>query len=136
MAREKRAFKISKEQAEEWFSDWLVDMDLTYDTEDDEGGTTKARIIAAIMYGDLEFNENGEAVYTPMRPNSKYKDPITFYERTGEVILASDGKGKNALARQTFAMMGKLCKVEPRIFAQMAGTDIKTCEALFTLLMA
>lgn len=136
MARE---VKVAREQAEQEFQSFLELMDIKFgdstgeDKEDDE--RTKSRIIDAVMYGDLVFNDQGEPIYTPWRSASKYKEPVTFHERTGEVILASDGKGKNALARQTFAMMAKLCNVEPKVFAGMAGTDIKVCEALFGLLM-
>lgn len=130
-----RKIVVVKEQAEQFFEDFLVTMDIQLDNPEGEDKSAVDRVVRAIMYGDLTFNENSEPVYTPWRNASKYKEPITFHERTGEVILASDGKGKNALARQTYSMMGKLCRVEPRTFSQMAGTDIKVCEALFGLLM-
>jgi len=132
MARE---IKIVRAQAEQFFDDWLEAMDIDFSVADEDDKGTRERIIKAITHGDLTFSEDGEAVYTPWRPKSKHKDPVTFYERTGDVVLASDGKGKNALARQTFAMMGKLCQVDPKVFSQMAGTDIKVCEGLFSLLM-
>lgn len=137
MATTPREIKVAREQAEAEFDGWLEDMDIVLgkakeDSEDRE------RMLRAIMTGDLTFNDSGEAVYTPWRSKSKPKDPITFHERTGADLMAADGHNGKAkgLVRQTYAMMGSLCGVDASTFAGLSGSDIKTCEAIFSLLMA
>lgn len=132
---------ISKEVAEKWFNDWLeaMDIDLDFDRmdEDDKAGAinSKNKIIRAIERGHLIFNDNGEAVYTPHRPNTKQKEPITFHERTGASLLSQDGVKKNSDMKKTFRVMGDMCKVSPVTFANMVGSDLSVCQAIFVLLM-
>lgn len=134
-------FKIDAETAENEFNSWADAMDLDLDVadmdEDDLAGFNKQkkRIIKAIQRGALIFNENGEAVYTPQRPGSKYKEPVTFRERTGASIMAMDGKKKGHDAAKMYAVLADMCKVVPKTFAGMVGEDVKVCEALFALLM-
>lgn len=134
-------FKVDADTAEKEFNDWAEAMDLDLDTSDmdaeDLTGFTKQkkRIVKAVMRGALVFNDNGEAVYTPQRPGSQYKEPITFRERTGASIMAMDGKKKGHDAAKMYAVLADMCKVPPKTFAGMVGEDVKVCEALFALLM-
>jgi hypothetical protein len=133
--------KIAPEMAEQEFQRFADSMDLDIDTAklDAEDLTAfnknRDRIVRAIVKGHLVVNENGEAVYTPHRPASKHTGPLTFHERTGASLMATDGKKKNADAAKTYAMMGDICRTHPSTFAGLAGTDIKVCEALFAFLM-
>lgn len=132
---------VAKEVAEADFDRFVDAMDLDLDTAgmDSEDLTAfnkqKSRIIRAMMKGVLIINDNGEAVYTPCHPRSKYKEAITFHERTGASLMASDGKKKNQDAAKTYAILADMCKVHPGVFAGLVGSDIKICEALYMLLM-
>ena len=97
---------------------------------------TKSRVIEAIEVGALIINEDGEPVFTPQRKNSKHKEPITFHERTGASLMAMDGPKKGHDVKKMYAVLAEMCRVHPSVFAGLAGTDIKLCEALFSLLMA
>lgn len=133
--------KVSKEVAEQEFERFADAMDLDVDTTgmDQEDvnafNRQKSRIIRAMMDGALVINEEGEAVFTPQRNASKHKDAITFHERTGASLMAMDGKKKGHDVGKTYAVMGDMCKVHPGVFAGLAGSDIKVCEAIFALLM-
>lgn len=133
--------KISREVAEQEFARFADAMDLDVDTSkldaEDLAAFNKQRerIIRAMEVGALVINENGEAVYTPQRPTSQHKDPITFHERTGASLMAMDGKKKGQDVAKTYAVMADMCRVHPKVFAGLAGVDIKVCEALFALLM-
>ena len=108
----------------------------TMDQEDKDAFTKqKNRIIDAMVSGHLVINDDGEAVYTPFRPASGHKEPITFHERTGASVLAMDGKKKGHEMAKTYAIMAEMCKVHPSTFAKLTGPDIKTCEAVYALLM-
>lgn len=133
--------KIALEVAEAEFDRFVELMDLDLDTADMDAedltgfNKQKNRIIRAIQRGHLIVNEKGEAVYTPFNPASKHKEEITFHERTGASLMAMDGKKKNHDVAKTYAIMGDMCKLHQNIFAGLVGSDIKTCEALFSLLM-
>ena len=133
--------EVAKEVAEQEFERFAEEMDLDLDTSSMDAEDLKAfnkqknRIIRAIERGHLVINENGEAVYTPNNNRSKQGDPITFHERTGASLMAMDGKKKGHDVAKTYAVMADMCKVHPNVFAGLAGTDVKVCEALFALLM-
>jgi len=132
---------VDIETADKEFERFSEAMDLDLDTSkmDTEDLTAfdkqKRRIITAIQRGALVFNEEGEAVYTPKHSKSKYKEAITFHERTGASMMAMDGKKKNYEVAKTYAIMADMCNVPPHVFAGLVGADGKTCEALFALLM-
>jgi hypothetical protein len=137
-----KQYKVNEETANQFFENWAYGMDIDIDTskmdEDDATGfnNSKTKVIKAIMRGDLVFNDNDEAVYTPIRKNSKKcGEAITFHERTGASLLAQDGKKKNSEVKKTFAVMAEMCKCHPSDFANMAGVDLGVCMALFVLLM-
>jgi len=134
-------FKIDAETAALEFYNFAESMDLDVDltgmdAEDVAAfNKQKTRIIRAIQKGDLVFNDNGEAVYTPSHDRSKHREAITFHERTGASLMAMDGKKKGHDVAKTYAVMADMCKVHPAVFAGLVGTDVKVCEALFALLM-
>lgn len=132
---------VDKETAESEFDRFTHAMDLNLSTAgmDAEDLTAfnkqKDRIVTAIERGALTINEDGEAIYTPRHKRSKHKEAITFHERTGASLMAMDGKKKNHDVAKTYAVMADMCKVPANVFAGLVGTDVKTCEALFALLM-
>lgn len=132
---------VATEMAESEFDRFADCMDLDLDISDmDSEDLTqftklKKRIIRAIEKGSLTINEDGEATYTPQNKNSKYKEAITFHERTGASLMAMDGKKKNYDVAKTYAVMADMCKVHQGIFAGLVGIDVKICEALFSVLM-
>lgn len=117
-------------------------MGLVFNTDefddDDKKGFEKNRgkMITAIQRGSLVINDDCEAVYTPWRPKSKEKEPITFGERSGSSVLASDRKKKDHDAAKGYAVMAEMCGVTASVFGGLVGPDIATCEAIFILLMA
>lgn len=133
--------KVSEEQALREFENFADAMDIDIDVskmdEDDLAGFEKQRrrIVKACVQGHLIYNENNEPVYTPHRKASKYKEPITFHERTGNSLIAMDGKKKGHDVGKMYAVLGDMCGQPPAVFAGLAGTDIKVCEAIFALLM-
>ena len=133
--------KIDRETAELEFENFAECMDIDIDSAsmDEEDRTQfdklKNRIIKAIQRGYLVFNEKGEAVYTPQHEKSKYKNAITFHERTGASVMATDGKKKNHDVAKMYAVMGDMTGLHQSTFAGLVGPDIKTCEAIFALLM-
>ena len=133
--------KVNAEVAEGWFNDWLdaMDLDLNEDDMDEEDLNAfikqKRRVIREIMRGNLTFNDAEEAVFTPSNDNSKYKEPITFHERTGASVMEMDGKKKNQDVRKMYAILSNLTGLQTKVFAGLVGSDIKICEALFVLLM-
>ena len=133
--------KVAEDVAEQEFEDFIKAMDLDMDTagmdaEDLTGfHKLKRRVIKAITRGNLVFNDEWEAVYTPTHKRTTHKDPITFHERAGSSIVAMDGKKKGHDAAKMYAVLGSMCEVPPKTFSNMVGEDIKVCEALFSLLM-
>ena len=123
------------------FERFVESMDLDLDTADMDAedltafNKQKSKIIRAIERGAMVINDNGEAVYTPQNPKSKYKEAITFHERTGASLMAMDGKKKNYDVTKTYAIMADMCNVHPGVFAGLVGMDVKVCEAVFALLM-
>lgn len=117
----------------------MMDLDLDESLMDDEDLTAfkkqKNRIITGIQRGALIINDKGEAVYTPQNEKSKYKEPITFHERTGASLMAMDGTKKNYDVKKTYSVMADMTRLHPGTFAGLVGTDVKVCEAIFALLM-
>lgn len=132
---------VAQDVAEAEFERFTTAMDLDLDTSmmDVEDLTAfnkqKSKLVRAVMQGHLIFNDNGEAVYTPFNPRSKHKEPITFHERSGASLMAMDGKKKNHDVAKTYAVLADMCKVHQSVFANLIGSDVKICEAIFALLM-
>lgn len=97
--------------------------------------SARDRLVAAIERGALVVNDEGEAIFTPENRKSIYQNAITFHERTGASLTASDSKKEGHNAAKMYAMLGDMCRVPPKVFAGLVGRDIKICEALFVLLM-
>lgn len=130
MSRTIRKIIVEKTTAELEVDKWLTEMDV----EPGEGEQESlSRVIRAVMYGDLVFNDEGEAVYTPWRKASKHKDPLTFRERTGADLI--DSKATQSKAEQAYRVMGALTGTSAATISGLSGADIKTCEALLELLM-
>ena len=133
--------KVNQEMAESDFDRFTEAMDLDLDTSEMDAedltafGKQKSKIVKAIMLGSLVVNDKGEAVYTPRNERSKYKEALTFHERTGASLMAMDGTKKNHDVTKTYKVLGNMCKVHPSTFAGLVGIDVKICEALFALLM-
>jgi len=133
--------KVALEVAEAEFERWADEMDLMLDPADmDAEDLTafkrqKTRILRAVQRGALVINEGGEAEYTPQNKRSKHQDAIVFHERTGAALMAMDGKKKGHDVAKTYAVLADMCKVHPSVFAGLAGSDGKVCEALFAFLM-
>ncbi len=133
--------KIAPEMAEQEFERWAEGMDIVVDVSklDAEDATAfnkqRDRIVSGIVKGSVVINDNDEVEYTPWRPNSKSKDTIIFHERSGASLMAMDGKKKGQDVAKTYAVMADMCKVAPKVFAGLVGSDIKMCESIFALLM-
>jgi len=130
---------VDEEVALVEFDRFVEAMDLDVDTTymDEEDLTTfsklKRRLVKALCNGSLAINEEGEAVFTPQK--SKVDRVITFHERTGASLMASDGKKRNQSVAMTYAVMGDMTKEHPGTFTKLKGNDIKVCEAIYALLM-
>lgn len=137
MVSETVSSDVADAEFERWTDSMDIDVDLTtLDAEDLSAfNKQKSRITKAIRSGSLVINEHGEAVYTPQHRNSKHKDAIVFHERTGASLMAMDGRKKGHDVAKTYAVMADMCQVHPSVFAGLVGSDVKTCEALFALLM-
>ena len=134
-------YKVDAETANVEFERFADCMDIDVDTSDmdDEDlnafNKVKKRLLKAIQKGSLIFNDDGEAVYTPAHSKSKYKEAITFHERTGASLMAMDGKKKGHDVKKMYAVLADMCGLHQGAFAGLVGEDVKICEALFALLM-
>ena len=133
--------KVDIKTAESEFERFVEAMDLDLDTADMDNEDvvafkkTKNRLIHAIQKGSLVFNEDGEAVYTPINVKSKHTDAITFHERTGASLMAMDTKKKGHDVAKTYAVLGNMTGLHQSVFAGLVGIDVKICEAIFAFLM-
>ena len=135
MAEQKVAPEVAEQEFQRFADEMDLDLDATFMDEDDLAGLNKQkrRMLLAIQNGSLVINEKGEAVYTPQK--SEDIGSLTFHERTGASVMAMDGKKKGHDVSKTYAAMADMAKTHPNTFAKMRGVDIKTCEAVFALLM-
>lgn len=120
----------AKIEFERWAEEVGLLIDIEKVSEDDLAEVD--RFIDAMRRGHLVISDEGEAVYTPQNAKTIHKDPITFRERSGATILAP--RSKEGVGRG-YAMMADVTGLSPKVFANMYGVDIKTCEAVFGLLM-
>lgn len=134
-------FKVDFETASNELEIYFDEMDINVDEKflDDADiaalNKHKSRLITAIQRGDLTFNSSGEAVLQPSHKNSTYTDPITFKERTGADVMATDNTKTTHLIGKMYAVLGSMCSIHPKTFTKLCGRDIKICESLFSLLM-
>jgi hypothetical protein len=132
--------KVAKEQALEEFELFADAMDIDTDidemNEDEQVEFKKHKgvFIRAMMRGALTLTEKGEAIFTPQRtPDAK---PLTFYERTGKMLMEMDGMKKDQDVGKMFRVMGAMTKTSPATIANLTGSDLNTALSIFTLLMA
>ena len=137
MKEEKVGLEVAQAEFERFCDEMALDFNVDTMREEDRLAFSKNRdrLVRAIQYGHLVIGDDGEPTYTPWRNKSTYKDPITFHERTGATLLATDLKKKGNDAAKTYAMLGDLTKLPASTFTKLAGEDIKVCEALMQLLM-
>lgn len=133
--------KLDPQTAENDFNTFVdmmaLDVDPDHMNMDDQDSfmKVKRRVIKALENGSLIINDDGEAVYTPQNKKSKHQEPVTFHERTGASLFASDKRKKNEEVAKMFAIMGEMCHLHPNKLSGLVGIDTKVCEALFVLLM-
>ena len=132
---------VAEDVAEEEFERFIECMDIDFDLsvlEDEAAGmqkTVKKRIVNAIMCGSMIINDDGEPVFTPQRPRSKHKEPITFRERTGANVMSQDTKKRGHDIARMYAFLASVSGESVGTFAGLAGADLNVCEAVFVLLM-
>jgi hypothetical protein len=132
-------FKVVPEVAEAEFVRFAEAMDIDLAdrglTEEDRASlaTQRAVIVRAICKGSLVINDAGEPVFTPTRGDATARQPLTFPEPGGSVMLSVDKFGKNAGVAKTYAMLGELTKTTPAHFSRMVERDLKVCRAIFAL---
>jgi hypothetical protein len=131
--------KIAPDVAEAEFVRFAeaMDIDLTDKALTDEDRASlanqRAIIVRAISRGSLVINDAGEPVFTPTKGDATARQPLTFPEPGGSVMLSVDKFGKNAGVAKTYAMLGELTKTTPAHFSRMAERDLKVCRAIFAL---
>lgn len=131
--------KVALEVAEAEFERFVAAMDLDVDesTMDDADKKSfreeRAKVIDAMLEGRLTVNADGEPVFTPKKGDTT---PIKFPEPSGAAIMAQDSKKKGHDVAKSFAVMAAMTGEPPTRFANMAGRDIKVCNALLVLFMA
>lgn len=130
---------ISIEVAEAEFTRFVEAMDLDVDpaemdAEDRESfKQAKRRIVGALLAGSLVVTEQGEPVFTPVA--STNKDPITFYEPTGSVLMAADSAKKNHYMEKTLLMVVAMTRQDKSRFANMPHRDLKVCLSIAGLFL-
>lgn len=128
--------------ANQEFERWAFAMDIELNDPDRDVKKVKddkrqrRLLVSAIQFGAMVINENGEAVYTACRSGSKYKDPITFHEKKGSTLLASDQRQEGQDIAKMYAMMADMAKVPVSAFVNMVGKDLNCCVAIAAFLMA
>lgn len=125
----KKELKISVEHARAELAEWLENMAVELPSGAENDPQVKL-VVKAITQGHLVL-DGDVATYTPHRPSSTYKEPLVFRERTGADMLNGSGQGMS----RAYSIMASICGVEKSTFSKLSGVDIKTCEALFSLLM-
>lgn len=133
----KKEDRIDAESAEIEFERFCCTQRVDIDTEDlDEEDLKsfegqKKKIIRAIMKGDIELNDAGEAAF-------KYEggDDIIFKKPKASTLLAMDRAKKGQDMKAMFDLMGEICEVAPAMFRKMDMADAKICMAITSLFLA
>jgi hypothetical protein len=135
-------YKLDIETSTLEFERWCDAMMIEYDeSEISEDGLAsfnryKKILLKAIRLGHLVISDFDEAVYTPFRPNSGHTSPITFKERKGSTLLATDKRKESESAARMYVALADMTGEHPNTFSKLSGMDITVCEAIFVLLMA
>lgn len=131
--------EINEEAAEQEVYRFLKAMGIKVDNLDAEDQEAfdehKGTLVDALRDGSLVINDDGEPVFTPQRKASRYKEPLTFHERTGADLMASDKHRPDDTVKKMFEVMASLTKTRAKVFSDMAGSDLNVCRSVFTLLM-
>lgn len=131
--------KLDLETAEAEFNRFadIMDLDVDPDTMTDEDKDSlsehRRRLVKTLQNGALVINDLGEPVFTPRRSDNK--EPVNFYEPTGESLMSMDRKKKNADISKTFAILGSMTKTNPKRFSSMKYGDLKVCSSILGLFM-
>jgi hypothetical protein len=136
--------KVAAEVAELEFQKFVDGMDLDTDPTgldaDDVKSfeSAKRKLIGAICKGHLSVDEKGQPVYvTQGDPNGKGAGvTITFHEQTGASLMAMDQKKKGQEVAKMYAVMADMTQTTAQTFAEMAGRDLKVCQAITALFLA
>ena len=138
MKKEKKIIVV-KEQAEIEFINFADAMDLDIDVDKmdiedrKEFDTITDRLVKAIMYGSLSFNENSEPVFTPQR--SGEVKAITFQEPSGGILLSMDKMKKSQDMGKMFNLMGEMTGTTSSTFAKLKMPDFKVCQGIVSLFL-
>ncbi len=135
-------YPVARDVAEQEFERFADAMDLDFDPEgmdsEDIAGFEKSKriFIRAVRKGNLTINDDGEAVLKPVRPASKSDEPLHFRERTGATLAATDSVKEGKNVSKSYVAIAQLCRCHPKVIHGLAGSDYKTAEAIFLLLVA
>ena len=131
--------KVATEVAVAEFERFAESMDLDIapkgmDAEDQKAlDDLKRKIVGAIERGSLVVDDKGQPVFTPQVGD---REPITFYEPVGSTLTSMDQRKKGQDIAKMFVTLAAQTKQPVKRFADMAGRDIKVCQALITLFLA
>jgi hypothetical protein len=133
--------KVAREVAETEFLRWVVAMGLgpkldpSALTQEDKRvlADHKNLILHAIMDGRLVVNGDDLFVYTPAKGN---QEPITFFEPTGAMLMASDKIAEGQQVAKQFRVMSEITKTNIQRFADMLHRDLEVCHAISQIFLA
>ena len=131
--------KIADEVAESEFERFADAMDLDVhpkgiDAEDQKSlDDLRRKIVGAIGRGSLVIDEKGQPVFSPQLGD---REPITFYEPSGATLTSMDQRKKGQDIAKMMVTLAAQTKQPVTRFSNMAGRDIKICQALITLFLA
>jgi len=136
--------KVAAEVAELEFLKFVEAMDLDadpagWDAEDIKSFEgAKKKIVGAITRGHLVIDEDGQPVYTTQggKDGKGAGTAITFHEQTGASLMSMDQKKKGHDVAKMFAVMADMTGTDAKTFADMAGKDLKICQAITALFLA
>lgn len=130
---------VSKEQAELEFYNFAeeMDLDIELDSMDEESAQElqkiKDKMIKAIMYGSLTFNDDMEPVFTPQRSGDV--KPLTFKEPKGSTFKCMDGHKDNQNMGKMFAVMAEMTGTTAGTFSKLSGQDFKICSSIVAIFL-
>jgi len=128
---------ITPEVAEAEFQRFLDTMYLRFDVNkmDAEDRTSFQLshdiLIGAMLDGRLVVNDKGEPVFSPRSGG----DPVTFFEPTGQALLAMDQHKKNQDGHKGFAAMSSATKTSIQRFSAMPVSDLRVCQHIMLLFL-
>jgi hypothetical protein len=130
---------VAASVAEDEFMRFVTAMDLDIDESRMSAEEAQAfkglrrTFTRAVEQGRLVVDDDGQPIYTPQIGN---KQPITFHEPNGAVLMSADKKKQGENVAKTYAAMGAMTKTNAERFANMSGRDLKVCQAIYLLFLA